>query len=131
MLKFETRKLDSLLDVEVDGKKYKVDLSDQTSFISAFDLVAELDKLQSLGNDEQVTMEYATCSKEIQKKGYQTVSLIFGDKGAEAMLGKDKLNMYKLVNVLGIIVSIYNSAEAQQIITKLNDDAIFTLAKAK
>lgn len=127
MLKFETRKLDSLLDVEVDGKKYKVDLSDQTPFITAFELVQEMAKLDSLVTDEKAIGEYVSRSKEIQKKGYETASLIFGDKGAEAMIGKDRLNIYKLLNVLEIIVSIYNSAETQAILTKLNDEATFTL----
>ncbi len=127
MLKLETRKVNSILDVEIDGHPYQVDLADQTPFIEFGEIARELATLSELKSNPENSQELIEKCSDIREKLFGLFSKVFGgDESAERLIGPG-VNVFKMISAIEIISQIYMSDEAQKLMETMVGKQIATL----
>ncbi|WP_455044600.1 hypothetical protein [Lancefieldella rimae] len=99
--------------IKLDGKTYEMELG---NFTFAIDAQEWVEQIQSLSGGEKALGEL----KELSSKAHSMIASILGEDAAEELVGgQNRLNIYKIVRLLGIL--------AEEIISQ---DAFDSLASA-
>ncbi len=127
MLELKTRKIDSILELKIDGFVYSVDLADQTPFQELVQLASELTELGQPTGDIESTKEYINSCTRIRNKEAALLTKLLGDeKAAERLIGEG-VNLFRMVEAITLISEIYTSEEAQKVFESLAGDKLLTL----
>lgn len=99
--------------IKLDGKTYEMELG---NFTFAIDAQEWVEQIQSLSGGEKALDEL----KELSSKAHSMIASILGGDAAEELVGgQNRLNIYKIIRLLGIL--------AEEIISQ---DAFDSLASA-
>lgn len=92
--------------IKLDGKTYEMELG---NFTFAIDAQEWVEQIQSLSGGEKALGEL----KELSSKAYSMIASILGEDAAEELVGgQNRLNIYKIVRLLGILVEEIISQDA-------------------
>lgn len=92
--------------IKLDGKTYEMELGNFTFVIDAQEWV---EQIQSLSGGEKALEEL----KELSSKAHSMIASILGEDAAEELVGgQNRLNIYKIIRLLGILVEEIISQDA-------------------
>lgn len=92
--------------IKLDGKTYEMELGNFTFVIDAQEWV---EQIQSLSGGEKALGEL----KELSSKAHSMIASILGEDAAEELVGgQNRLNIYKIIRLLGILVEEIISQDA-------------------
>ena len=92
--------------IKLDGKTYEIELG---NFTFAIDAQEWVEQIQSLSGGEKALGEL----KELSSKAHSMIASILGEDAAEELVGgQNRLNIYKIICLLGILVEEITSQDA-------------------
>ena len=92
--------------IKLDGKTYEMELG---NFTFAIDAQEWTEQIQSLSGGEKALGEL----KEISSKAHSMIASILGEDAAEELVGgQNRLNIYKIIRLLGILAEEITSQDA-------------------
>lgn len=92
--------------IKLDGKTYEMELGNFTFVIDAQEWA---EQIQSLSGGEKALGEL----KELSSKAHSMIASILGEDAAEELVGgQNRLNIYKIIRLLGILVEEIISQDA-------------------
>ena len=92
--------------IKLDGKTYEMELG---NFTFAIDAQEWVEQIQSLSGGEKALGEL----KELSSKAHSMIASILGEDAAEELVGgQNRLNIYKIIRLLGILVEEITSQDA-------------------
>ena len=92
--------------IKLDGKTYEMELG---NFTFAIDAQEWVEQIQSLSGGEKALGEL----KELSSKAHSMIASILGEDAAEELVGgQNRLNIYKIIRLLGILVEEIISQDA-------------------
>lgn len=92
--------------IKLDGKTYEMELGNFTFVIDAQEWA---EQIQSLSGGEKALGEL----KELSSKAHSMIASILGEDAAEELVGgQNRLNIYKIIRLLGILVEEITSQDA-------------------
>ena len=92
--------------IKLDGKTYEMELGNFTFVIDAQEWA---EQIQSLNGGEKALGEL----KELSSKAHSMIASILGEDAAEELVGgQNRLNIYKIIRLLGILVEEITSQDA-------------------
>lgn len=92
--------------IKLDGKTYEMELGNFTFVIDAQEWV---EQIQSLSGGEKALGEL----KELSSKAHSMIASILGEDAADELVGgQNRLNIYKIIRLLGILVEEIISQDA-------------------
>lgn len=92
--------------IKLDGKTYEMELGNFTFVIDAQEWV---EQIQSLSGGEKALDEL----KELSSKAHLMIASILGEDAAKELVGgQNRLNIYKIIRLLGILVEEIISQDA-------------------
>ena len=92
--------------IKLDGKTYEMELGNFTFVIDAQEWV---EQIQSLSGGEKALGEL----KELSSKAHSMIASILGEDAAEELVGgQNRLNIYKIIRLLGILIEEIISQDA-------------------
>ena len=92
--------------IKLDGKTYEMELGNFTFVIDAQEWA---EQVQSLSGGEKALGEL----KELSSKAHSMIASILGEDAAEELVGgQNRLNIYKIIRLLGILVEEITSQDA-------------------
>ena len=92
--------------IKLDGKTYEMELG---NFTFAIDAQEWVEQIQSLSGGEKALGEL----KELSSKAHSMIASILGEDAAEELVGgQNRLNIYKIILLLGILAEEITSQDA-------------------
>lgn len=92
--------------IKLDGKTYEMELG---NFTFAIDAQEWVEQIQSLSGGEKALDEL----KELSSKAHLMIASILGEDAARELVGgQNRLNIYKIIRLLGILVEEIISQDA-------------------
>ena len=92
--------------IKLDGKTYEMELG---NFTFAIDAQEWVEQIQSLSGGEKALDEL----KELSSKAHLMIASILGEDAARELVGgQNRLNIYKIIRLLGILAEEITSQDA-------------------